>query len=421
MTTQFQITREQALRIEEEVGSPCFVYDEATLRATATATLAFPNAFGLIARYAMKASPNGNLLRLFAAMGMHIDASSGYEVLRALDAGIEPQNISLSTQELPLDFAELISKGVSLNACSLHQLREYGKRFPGKEVGVRFNPGLGSGGTNRTNVGGPASSFGVWHEQADEVQAIADEFDLKIFRIHSHIGSGSDPEVWVRVVDLNFDLVRRFPGVTHLNLGGGYKVGRVEGEHTTDFQTIGEPMMASFKAFAEETGREIHLEVEPGTYLVANACAILSKIQDVASTGGSGYEFLKLNTGMTDNTRPSMYGSQHPMEVIPADGEERGERDYIVVGHCCESGDILTPAPGDSEALAPRRLKEARIGDFFVIGAAGAYCASMAAKNYNSFPESAECLIRLDGSIALLRHRQPPEQIFANETRIEFS
>ena len=29
-----------------------------------------------------------------------------------------------------------------------------------------MNPGLGSGGTNRTNTGGPASSFGIWHEHA---------------------------------------------------------------------------------------------------------------------------------------------------------------------------------------------------------------------------------------------------------------
>ena len=153
---------------------------------------------------------------------------------------------------------------------------------------------------------------------------------------------------------------------------------------------------------------------------MANACSILSKVQDVASTGDSGYAFLKLNTGMTDNTRPSMYGAQHPMKVIPATSEERGERDYIVVGHCCESGDILTPAPGDAEALAPRRLTEAKIGDFFAIGGTGAYCSSMAAKNYNSFPESAEAMIRLDGSIDLMRRRQTLEQIVASETRITF-
>jgi diaminopimelate decarboxylase len=47
-----------------------------------------------------------------------------------------------------------------------------------------------------------------------------------VFRIHTHIGSGSDPEVWQRVATLSLDLVRQFPEVTVLNLGGGYKVRR---------------------------------------------------------------------------------------------------------------------------------------------------------------------------------------------------
>lgn len=50
--------------------------------------------------------------------------------------------------------------GVGINACSLSQLRRIAEDAPGSSVGVRFNPGLGSGGTKSTNVGGPASSFG---------------------------------------------------------------------------------------------------------------------------------------------------------------------------------------------------------------------------------------------------------------------
>jgi diaminopimelate decarboxylase len=46
-------------------------------------------------------------------------------------------------------------------------------------------------------------------------------------RIHTHIGSGSDPAVWQRVSGLSIDLCRKFPDVTTLNLGGGYKVGRM--------------------------------------------------------------------------------------------------------------------------------------------------------------------------------------------------
>ena len=61
--------------------------------------------------------------------------------------------------------------------------------------------------------------------------------------------------------------------------------------------------------------------------------------------------FAKLDTGMTEVTRPSLYGAQHPIDVL-ADGREQAA--VVFVGPCCESGDILTPAPGDPEALAPR-------------------------------------------------------------------
>jgi diaminopimelate decarboxylase len=110
------------------------------------------------------------LLQIFERAGLCFDASSGYEVMRALAAKIPPHKISLSSQEFPTNFSELFSLGIEFNACSLHQLEQFGKLFPGGSCGVRFNPGLGSGGTEKTNVGGPSSSFGIWHELSFDVQ-----------------------------------------------------------------------------------------------------------------------------------------------------------------------------------------------------------------------------------------------------------
>jgi diaminopimelate decarboxylase len=82
---------------------------------------------------------------------------------------------------------------------SLHQLDAYGAAFPGGSVGLRINPGLGSGGTGKTNVGGPDSSFGIWFELLPQVKEIVAKHKLKVVRIHTHIGSGSDAAVWQRV------------------------------------------------------------------------------------------------------------------------------------------------------------------------------------------------------------------------------
>lgn len=405
----------EVFALRERFGTPLYVYDEATLRAQANAALAFPNAFGLTVRYAMKAAPNVNILRLFAEMGLHVDASSGFEVRRALAAGIAAEKISLSAQELPEDFAELAERGVKINACSLRQLERYGEALPGRAVGLRFNPGLGSGGTGKTNVGGPHSSFGIWHEWLPEARELLGAYNLTGERVHTHIGSGSDPAVWERVAAMSLELVSALPDVHTLNLGGGYKVGRMAEETSTDLEVIGAPVKELFAEFAEQTGRRLQLEIEPGTFLVANACSLVSTIRDVVQTGGAeAMTFFKSDTGMTEILRPSLYAAQHPIVVVPARKREETVR-AVVVGHCCESGDLLTPTPDNPEALGPREFPAAKAGDLLVIEGVGAYCSSMSAKNYNSFPEAPEVLRRSEGNFALIRQRQAAEQIWANE------
>jgi diaminopimelate decarboxylase len=197
METTF-LSERVANEIRSAYGSPVYVYDEKILLTQATSALQFPSNDGLTVRYAMKACPNAAILQIFDRAGLSFDASSGYEVMRALAANISPHKISLSSQEFPTNFQELYPLGIEFNACSLYQLEQFGKLFPGASCGVRFNPGLGSGGTEKTNVGGPASSFGVWHELSPEVQRIADTYGLQLKKIHTHIGSGSDPAVWQR-------------------------------------------------------------------------------------------------------------------------------------------------------------------------------------------------------------------------------
>ena len=406
------LTQAQARAVAEAHGTPCYVYDQGRLEAQADAMLAFPSAFGLTVRFAMKACPTAAILRLFHRKGLHIDASSGWEVRRAIRAGFEPARISLSTQELPADIAELLALGIEVNACSLHQLERIGAAAPGRAVGLRFNPGRGSGGNGKTNVGGSDSSFGIWHEWAGEAAAIVGRHRLRVTRIHTHIGSGSDPAVWQAVSESSLALVARYPDVVALNLGGGYKVARMDGEKGTDPQVIGLPVRAAFERFAAEHGRRLRLEIEPGTFLVANAGAVLARVVDAVRTDTR--TFVKLDSGMTEILRPSLYGSQHPVAFWPT--ADRGRVPTVVVGHCCESGDLVTCAPGESETLAPRDLPVVAPGDLAVIGGAGAYCAAMSAKNYNSFPEAPEVLLGNDGQARLIRRRQTLDQMLANES-----
>src|SRR6185312_12362351 len=93
-----RITADVAAEVRQRFGTPCYVYDRAALEAAARAALAFPAPFGLTVRYAMKANPSRGILTLFRDLGLHVDASSDYEVERALRAGFAPERVQLTSQ-----------------------------------------------------------------------------------------------------------------------------------------------------------------------------------------------------------------------------------------------------------------------------------------------------------------------------------
>lgn len=381
--------REKLLELARKHGTPLYVYDRESLSKAAKELLAAELPYGLLVRYAVKANPHPGIVRLFDDLGLHFDASSTYEAAELISHGVEPEKISLSSQTLEGPLEEVVSKGVLPVATSLHQM-DVLHGLGVKKLALRVNPGIGSGHNNRTNVGGPSSSFGIWYEYLPEAINKAKEYELTIDRLHTHIGSGADPGVWRSVINKSLEIVERLPDVTTLDIGGGYKVARVEGEVATDMKEVFEVFSEALRDFQAKTGRKLKLEIEPGSYLVANAGTLLARVEDMVGTGSEGYTFLRLNTGMNDILRPSLYGAQHPIEVL---NDSTDKVEYAVVGHNCESGDILTPAPGDPESILPRSLNKASIGDIVAVGGAGAYCASMGASGYNSFPSAKEVLI----------------------------
>lgn len=60
-----RLSAQTARAAKAAVGTPAYVYDAASLKANAEACLAFPNAYGLTVRYAMKSLPNKAVLQLF--------------------------------------------------------------------------------------------------------------------------------------------------------------------------------------------------------------------------------------------------------------------------------------------------------------------------------------------------------------------
>jgi diaminopimelate decarboxylase len=423
---QFPLTfssDQQLEKIAQTFGTPLFVHDEESYMRYGKEALAVPNAFGVTVRYAMKANSHSAILQLFDRMGIALDASSYYEVKRALSAGITPEKIKLTSQEVlsPERLTELVNLGVCINCTSLTQLKLFAQQVSGSNhsISVRINPGLGSGHNNRTNTAGPAASFGIWHDYIPEILSIAQNHRLKITSIHTHVGSGSDWKIWQKAAKLTLDITRKFPGVTSVNLGGGYKIDRMQPSNSIHFQSVFAVVKDLFENFAKDTGRKLHLEIEPGTYLAANSCLLLTQVNDIVDTGPAGYQFLKTDTSMTELLRPMIYGARHPIRLLQKG--ETAATPYVVVGSCCESGDIFTPKESDPEQIDSVKLPEASIGDYLAIMSTGAYGISMSAKNYNSRPICAEVMIRSNGTPLLISHRQKPEEIWDKEIGIDFN
>ena len=93
---------------------------------------------------------------------------------------------------------------------------------------------------------------------------------------------------------------------------------------------------------------------------------------------------------MNDFLRTSIYGARHKIEVM---NDSPNKKEYVITGHNCESGDVLTTVAGDPEQIEPRELNEAQIGDEVRIYDTGAYCESMSTKGYNSFPDAESVMV----------------------------
>lgn len=347
--------------------------------------------YGLIVRYAVKANPYSEIIKMMDVSGIHFDASSSYEAVELMSQGVEGSKISLSSQQSPHNLEELIKEKVLFVATSLNQLDIFlqSKERP-NAVAVRINPEIGYGHNKRTSTGGVNSSFGIWYEYIDEVLKRTAIAGVTIDRVHIHFGSGADPSVWGDVMDKSLLIMEKFPNATTLDIGGGYKVHRFANEKEADMKEIMKMFSEKLEAFFDRTGRKLKLEIEPGTYFVAYAGTLVVQVDDIVDTRKDGYTFLRLNTGMNDFLRSSLYGARHKIEVM---NDSEVFKDYVVMGHNCESGDILTPVAGNPEEIETRNLKEAKIGDEVRVYDVGAYSASMRAKGYNSFPDAIEVMV----------------------------
>ncbi len=403
-----------------QFGTPIFVYDAATIRRRIGDLAAFD-----CVRYAQKACSNLGILDLVRRQGVLVDATSAGEVARALAAGYvaagEPPPIVYTADIFDREALELVTAhGIHVNCGSPDMIDQLGERLPGAAITLRINPGFGHGHSRKTNTGGEHSKHGIWHEELGAALSRAAARGLAVVGLHVHIGSGSDLHHLSRVAAEMERFARQVgPSVSSISAGGGLPVPYRAGEVHIDLDAYFRVWDRVRQRLEDRFGHPVRLEIEPGRFLVAESGYLVTEIRAIKRMGAN--TFYLVDAGFNNLARPVLYGSYHPMSIVPRDagnagnagdaGEARPVAEVVVGGQLCESGDIFTQ---DEEGIvATRALPAARVGEYLVIESAGAYGFVMSS-NYNSKPFAAEVLVQ-GGSAHLIRARQDLSDLLRGE------
>ena len=386
----------------ERFGTPVYVHFEATVRERCQDLKRALDGLPTRLLYALKANATPALLRIIADEGFGFDAVSPGELalLRAL--GVDMSRVLYTTTSVSDDELEIAAtSGALLNIDDVERLDTFGSRFPGSDVCIRFNTGVGAGHHRHVVTGGKEAKFGVPMDQAETVAEVAARHGLRVVGIHQHAGSGvSEPEMLWPAVETLLETVPLFPDLEFVNAGGGLSIPYRPGETPMDparlRSGVAQPALDALAAAGHE---DASVWFEPGRYLVAESGVLVTRVHTLKTT--SDRTFAGTDSGFNQLLRPTLYDAYHALANLSnPDGELRT---YDVVGNVCESGDLFA---------RQREVQELRRGDLLAVLDTGAYGVAMAS-TYNLRPLPAEVLVREDHQLELVRPRLSPDELAA--------
>lgn len=402
MAEQIELSNEQALRLVDTFGSPLYVYDERILRKRCRELRSLLPLPGYRPLYSVKANSNPALLRIIREEGFFVDAMSPGEIFLEEQAGFQPEEIFMVTNNISdEEIRYAAERGILMSADSLSQLERFGSLYPGREIGVRLNPGIGAGHDEKVVTGG-SCKFGIEYEKIPEILKTAGAHDLRIVAINQHVGSlFLDYSTFLEACRRMLAIAPAFPDLRIIDFGGGYGV-PYQGEERLDLSGLSRELTELVRNFLADCGSpDIRFYTESGRYIVAECCELLGTVQSRKEVAGVRY--LGTDLGFNVLIRPVLYDAWHEAEVFSRD-PAAGTPEYELVqiaGNICESGDILA---------RDRRLPVTCHGDVIGIKNAGAYGYSMASC-YNSRLRPAEVLLTEAGEAKLIRRRDCLEDL----------
>ena len=388
-------------QIASTYGTPVYVYHAEKIKQQYETLI---NAFSVLDTrifYASKALTNIHIVRYLNSLGCNIDCSSINEVKLALHAGVAPENILYTSNGISFaEIEEAVEAGVHVNIDSLSNLEKFGKKYGHSyPVGVRLRPNIMAGGNIKISTGHNKSKFGIPVEQVGELEAIVKANNIFIRTLHIHTGSEiKDADVFVKGIEVLFDLIPHFPELEVIDLGGGFKVPYIPGEKTADVALLGQKLKQAFDAHPLANNKKMQIWFEPGKFLVSECGYLLAEVNVLKQNGDT--IIAGVNTGLNHLIRPMMYDAYHHISNLSNPNGE--EKKYMVTGYICETDTFASD----------RLLPEIKEGDLLCFHNAGAYGYEMSS-NYNSRYRPVEVLVK-DGEAILIRKRESFEDLLKN-------
>ena len=394
------ISRNQMLEFAAQYGTPLYVYDGDEIINHYRELYDFIGHKKLQICYAMKANYNFHILKMLNSVGAALDTVSLGDVLLALRAGFPANKIIYTANNITdQEMDEVKATGVLFNIGSISELERFGKKFPGSDICLRFNPDVKDGDSDKTMTAGDLTKFGILMEEVDKTVEIVKNYQLRVVGLHEHTGSG------IQNVDSVFQSMKnlmslatreRFPDLLFLDFGGGFKVPYMPTERRVDYISMGAEICKLFNAFCKEYGRELKLVFEPGKYIVAEAGYLLTQVCCIKKNRER--IIVGCDSGFPQLIRPVLYGAYH--HITNLSNPDGPMKVYDICGNICETGDRFAEQ---------RKVQEIHEGDILMIANAGAYCYSMGGV-YNMRPMHAEVLVQ-EGFAELARKRLSPQEL----------
>ncbi len=312
-----QLSNEQLNAIANEFGTPLYVYNADQITAQykrLTEAFAETNTKFF---YACKALTNINILKHIKSIGCNVDCSSVNEAKLALLAGFEPANVLYTSNGIHFsEIEEAQSLGIHINIDSLSNLEKFGKKFGHSyPVGIRLRPNIMAGGNIKISTGHDKSKFGIPADQLNNILELVEKYNLHIKNLHIHTGSDiKDVDVFVKGIEVLFDIIPHFKELECIDLGGGFKVPYKDGDAETDIPLLAKKVKEAFDNHPNPNGKPLQVWFEPGKFLVSASGYFITEVNVIKETANT--VFAGVNSGFNHLIRPMFYDAYHQIENI---------------------------------------------------------------------------------------------------------